>query len=100
MEEGVTELMAHPGYPPSHARTSFGPEREVELAALCSPAVRERVAARGLRLVSWPASARLPVNLRTAAERAGRYIDTAVRKTSRKSGVLHGRSGFTPAATG
>ena len=27
VEEGVTELMAHPGYPPSHARTSFGPER-------------------------------------------------------------------------
>jgi predicted glycoside hydrolase/deacetylase ChbG (UPF0249 family) len=53
VEEGVTELMAHPGYPPSHARTSFGPERRVELAALCSPAVRERVAARGLRLVSW-----------------------------------------------
>lgn len=52
--EGLTELMAHPGYPPTQARTSFGPERQVELRALCSPRVRERVAARGLRLVAWP----------------------------------------------
>ncbi len=34
--DGATELMAHPGYAPLHARTSFGREREVELAALCS----------------------------------------------------------------
>jgi predicted glycoside hydrolase/deacetylase ChbG (UPF0249 family) len=34
--EGTTELMAHPGYAPLHARTSFGRERETELAALCS----------------------------------------------------------------
>lgn len=53
VEEGVTELMAHPGYPPSHARTSFGAARRVELDALCSPAVRARVAACALRLVSW-----------------------------------------------
>jgi predicted glycoside hydrolase/deacetylase ChbG (UPF0249 family) len=51
--EGITELMAHPGYPPSHARTSFGPERQVELLALCSPRVRELVSSRGLCLVGW-----------------------------------------------
>jgi predicted glycoside hydrolase/deacetylase ChbG (UPF0249 family) len=39
--EGTTELMCHPGYAPSAARTSFGVERKVELAALCDPAARE-----------------------------------------------------------
>lgn len=58
--EGVTELMAHPGYPPSHARTSFGPERRIELAALTSPLARARVALLGLRLVSWQGLAAPP----------------------------------------
>ena len=40
LEDGATELMAHPGYAPRHARTSFGIEREVELAALCSARTR------------------------------------------------------------
>lgn len=48
--EGVTELMTHPGYAPSHARTSFGAEREVELRALCDPAVRHAVAEAGISL--------------------------------------------------
>jgi hypothetical protein len=51
--EGVTELMAHPGHAPSHARTSFGAEREVELAALCDPLAREAVARAGIRLCRW-----------------------------------------------
>jgi predicted glycoside hydrolase/deacetylase ChbG (UPF0249 family) len=51
--EGTTELMAHPGYAPRQARTSFGAEREVELRALCHPAAREAVARAGARLVSW-----------------------------------------------
>jgi predicted glycoside hydrolase/deacetylase ChbG (UPF0249 family) len=51
--EGVTELMAHPGHAPSHARTSFGSEREVELAALCAPAAREVLARAGIRLCSY-----------------------------------------------
>lgn len=58
--EGITELMAHPGYPPRHVRTSFGAERQVELEALCSPRVRAQVAARGLRLVGWSGLARAP----------------------------------------
>lgn len=58
--EGVTELMSHPGHRPAHARTSFGVEREIELDALCSPRVRDRVAALGLRLVSWACLARPP----------------------------------------
>ncbi len=58
--EGVTELMAHPGHAPSHARTSFGAEREVELSALCDPRARAALAARGVRLCSY-------ANLRSAA---------------------------------
>ncbi len=40
LEEGTTELMAHPGYRPERARTSFGVEREIELASLCDPRAR------------------------------------------------------------
>ncbi len=47
LPEGMTEIMTHPGYAPRHVRTSFGPEREVELAALCSEAVRRALAASG-----------------------------------------------------
>jgi predicted glycoside hydrolase/deacetylase ChbG (UPF0249 family) len=53
--EGVTELMAHPGHAPSHARTSFGAEREIELAALCDPAARRLLDASGVRLVHYGA---------------------------------------------
>jgi predicted glycoside hydrolase/deacetylase ChbG (UPF0249 family) len=51
--EGVTELMAHPGHAPSHVRTSFGPEREVELDALCDPELRRLLERGGVRLCSW-----------------------------------------------
>ncbi len=53
--DGTTELMAHPGYRPSHARTSFGVEREVELAALCAPAVRRAVVVAGVQLCDYRA---------------------------------------------
>jgi predicted glycoside hydrolase/deacetylase ChbG (UPF0249 family) len=47
---GSTELMCHPGRAPSHARTSFGPERLVERDALCDPRVRACVGAQGVLL--------------------------------------------------
>ena len=47
LEDGTTELMCHPGYAPSHARTSFGAEREVELRALCERRAREALAEAG-----------------------------------------------------
>lgn len=50
---GVAELMSHPGHRPSHARTSFGAEREVERAALCDAGAREAVERAGLRLGTW-----------------------------------------------
>jgi chitin disaccharide deacetylase len=45
--------MAHPGHAPSHARTSFGAEREVELRALCLPATRAVLDAVGISLCSY-----------------------------------------------
>ncbi len=59
VEDGVTELMAHPGHRPSHARTSFGAEREIELAALCDPRARAVLAARGVRLCNYAEARRL-----------------------------------------
>jgi predicted glycoside hydrolase/deacetylase ChbG (UPF0249 family) len=46
---GTVELMCHPGYAPSHARTSFGAERAEELAALCDPGASRALAAAGAR---------------------------------------------------
>ena len=51
--EGVTELMVHPGYRPGQVRTSFGVEREQELAALVSPRVGGLLRSAGLHLVSF-----------------------------------------------
>jgi chitin disaccharide deacetylase len=51
--EGTTELMAHPGYAPTHAKTSFGAEREVELAALVSPRCRRVLAGADVYLCSY-----------------------------------------------
>ncbi|HSN90512.1 MAG TPA: ChbG/HpnK family deacetylase [Anaeromyxobacteraceae bacterium] len=53
LAEGVTEIMAHPGYRPAVARTSFGAEREVELAALLSVRVRAHLGAKGVRLCTY-----------------------------------------------
>jgi len=53
LPEGMTELMAHPGYRPSVARTSFGVEREEELRALTSVAARVAVDRGGILLCSY-----------------------------------------------
>lgn len=55
LPEGVAELMCHPGRAPSQVRTSFGAEREVELAALCDPAARATLARRGAALRGFAA---------------------------------------------
>jgi len=52
---GVVELMCHPGYAPTHARTSFGPEREVELASLCDPLSRRALERGGALLTTFTA---------------------------------------------
>ena len=53
LPDGTTELMTHPGHAPSHARTSFGVEREVELAALCSGPARALLRSRGVQLCDY-----------------------------------------------
>ncbi len=51
---GVVELMCHPGRAPTSVRTSFGAEREVELAALCDPAARAALARAKVDLAGFP----------------------------------------------
>lgn len=51
--EGTSEIMCHPGYRPSAARTSFGAEREVELQALTDPRALAAARGAGVRLVSF-----------------------------------------------
>ena len=48
---GTTEIMLHPGRTPTHVRTSFGAEREVELAAAIDPRVREAFRSAGVAVV-------------------------------------------------
>jgi predicted glycoside hydrolase/deacetylase ChbG (UPF0249 family) len=66
--EGVTELMAHPGYAPTAVRTSFGVEREVELHTLLDPRARDAVERAGIRLCNY-AEARAVHSTRGGAER-------------------------------
>lgn len=51
--DGATELMTHPGHAPSVVRTSFGAEREIELAAMCDPRARTVLAANGVALGTY-----------------------------------------------
>jgi predicted glycoside hydrolase/deacetylase ChbG (UPF0249 family) len=47
---GSTEIMIHPGHRPTHVRTSFGVEREIELAAAVDAAVSAAFRAAGATL--------------------------------------------------
>ncbi|HET9706895.1 MAG TPA: ChbG/HpnK family deacetylase [Gemmatimonadales bacterium] len=53
IEDLVTELTCHPGYPDAALRTSYDTEREVEVRTLCDPAARAIVARLGFRLISF-----------------------------------------------
>ncbi len=55
LPEGVTEVMSHPGHAPSHARTSFGREREIELAALLDPRARTALERGAVTLIRYDA---------------------------------------------
>jgi predicted glycoside hydrolase/deacetylase ChbG (UPF0249 family) len=50
---GVTEFGCHPGYAGDGFESSYLREREAELQTLCDPAVRERIEALGIKLVSF-----------------------------------------------
>lgn len=55
LPSGATELMLHPGYDDASlaAQDPYRAEREREVAALCAPAVRERLSRGDIRLVSF-----------------------------------------------
>ena len=55
LRDGVSELMCHPGYPDDALvrGSSYARERELEIAALCDPAIRETLVAAGVQLVTF-----------------------------------------------
>ena len=53
IEDLMTELTCHPGYPDAALRTSYDAEREVEVRTLCDPTARAIVARLGFRLISF-----------------------------------------------
>ena len=55
LEPGVTELMVHPGYPDAALAgwVRYGAGRERELAALLSPAVRDRLGRGDIELIGF-----------------------------------------------
>lgn len=55
LDEGVTELMVHPGLCDDElqATSSYSWQREQEMNVLCAPAVRERLAELGVTLVNY-----------------------------------------------
>lgn len=59
-EEGVTELMCHPGYADEAlAVSSYHAQREGELRGLCDPRVKTALAATGVELINYRDLARV-----------------------------------------
>jgi chitin disaccharide deacetylase len=50
---GISELGCHPGRVTAELHSSYGPEREIELATLTEPGLRDRIEALGLTLASY-----------------------------------------------
>ncbi|MGE0867322.1 MAG: carbohydrate deacetylase [Kofleriaceae bacterium] len=59
LEDGVTELMCHPGYAPTHVKSGYSVQREVELATLTHPNAKAMVTRAGATLATF-AAVRLP----------------------------------------
>jgi predicted glycoside hydrolase/deacetylase ChbG (UPF0249 family) len=53
LSPGVTELMCHPGYTPSHVSSGYAAQREVELATLTDPRARELLERSGAQLANF-----------------------------------------------
>jgi chitin disaccharide deacetylase len=53
IEEGVTELNCHPGYPEPDFPSSYAAERAVEVRTLCDPAVRRALRAGDIHLIGF-----------------------------------------------
>jgi predicted glycoside hydrolase/deacetylase ChbG (UPF0249 family) len=50
---GVTELSCHPGYVDADLASDYTDERELELRALCDPALRPSLARHGIQLLNY-----------------------------------------------
>jgi len=55
LDEGVTELMCHPGEPDPElvATSAYARERPIELATLTAPKVRAAIESQGIRLITF-----------------------------------------------
>ena len=61
LEDGVTELICHPGHVDGELRSSYVQERELEVVTLCDSRVREALTRLGIELVSHRDVSRLHV---------------------------------------
>jgi len=52
-EDGVVELMCHPGYTPQAVKSGYGAQREVELATFLSDGAKALLERRGIAFESW-----------------------------------------------
>jgi len=59
LEDGTTELMCHPGYPPRETRTSYALQRAVELGTLTSTTARRALDEAEVTLASFADLARV-----------------------------------------
>lgn len=55
IDEGVTELMCHPGYSPEKTITGYGEQREVELETMLAPSSRRVVQEAGIQVTTYHA---------------------------------------------
>lgn len=53
LEDGVTELMCHPGFAPSHVKSGYAEQREVELRTFLDPQARVLLQASGATLADF-----------------------------------------------
>jgi predicted glycoside hydrolase/deacetylase ChbG (UPF0249 family)/aminoglycoside/choline kinase family phosphotransferase len=53
LEPGITELICHPAYVDPTLDSSYRLEREVELATLCDPAIRQALATHDIQLAGF-----------------------------------------------
>lgn len=53
LEDGVTELMCHPGHAPSQVNSGYAAQREVELATFVDPRAREALHQAGVTLADF-----------------------------------------------
>jgi predicted glycoside hydrolase/deacetylase ChbG (UPF0249 family) len=54
-EEGITELMCHPGYRPEAVKSGYAEQREVELATFLHPRARRALTALGVKPTDFSA---------------------------------------------